>query len=369
MQIDNDVVHTVNFFQTAFMIVLSLSLGEALKSFASDNQNHPLYWDRAPALLAFLLVFFPFFQSMSQYLYVTYLNPRTALEFYPGYLVFDGLMFTLEAGCFFVMSRSLAPRIWRRFYASTLTLMAIDIGWTSVNFFRGVHVGDWLWLDIVVVVALLTLIWFERGRPPSMRPSYVGLAIVAVTTALSYWLERDIYFPLNETKAVLNPHQETPMRNETTVPVQHVKIVLAQPFDTARAAFEAILPKLNTESISLLEAGDVDRARQLLELGPELSIFQSRDHGRVLQIAGLARKAIQYDVGNPLTASKMTRHQLPAALYAPFRVVLYEDAQGRAVFEYDKPSSLFGQFGDADVRAVALGLDVAIDAALRRVGH
>ncbi len=281
MQIDNDVVHTVNFFQTAFMIVLSLSLGEALKSFASDNQNHPLYWDRAPALLAFLLVFFPFFQSMSQYLYVTYLNPRTALEFYPGYLVFDGLMFTLEAGCFFVMSRSLAPRIWRRFYASTLTLMAIDIGWTSVNFFRGVHVGDWLWLDIVVVVALLTLIWFERGRPPSMRPSYVGLAIVAVTTALSYWLERDIYFPLNETKAVLNPHQETPMRNETTVPVQHVKIVLAQPFDTARAAFEAILPKLNTESISLLEAGDVDRARQLLELGPgTFDLPESRSRAR-----------------------------------------------------------------------------------------
>lgn len=115
--------------------------------------------------------------------------------------------------------------------------------------------------------------------------------------------------------------------------------------------------------------GDIKRARQLLEEGPELSIFQSRDHGEVLKIAGLVRKALQYDVGNPLTASKMTRHQLPAALYAPFRTVLYEDAQGQAIFEYDKPSSLFGQFGDDEVTAVALGLDAAIEAVLRRVGQ
>jgi hypothetical protein len=41
----------------------------------------------------------------------------------------------------------------------------------------------------------------------------------------------------------------------------------------------------------------------------------------------------------------MTRHQLPAAPYAPLRVVLFEHEQGRAVFEYDKPLSFFGRFG------------------------
>lgn len=84
----------------------------------------------------------------------------------------------------------------------------------------------------------------------------------------------------------------------------------------------------------------------------------------MLQIAGLTRKALQYDIGNPNTASKMTRHQLAAAQYAPFRVVLYEDAEGRAVFEYDKPSSLFGQFGDPAVTAIAEGLDRAIERAI-----
>ena len=154
---------------------------------------------------------------------------------------------------------------------------------------------------------------------------------------------------------------------EATIAVQHMKIVLVQTFEAARDAFESILPVLNTEVITFLREGDIERAKQVLEEGPELSIFQRRDHGRVLQIIGLARKALQYDVGNPLTASKMTRHQLPAALYAPFRAVLYEDPEGRAVFEYDKPSSLFWQFGDPDVTAVALGRDAAIEAAVRRV--
>jgi len=34
----------------------------------------------------------------------------------------------------------------------------------------------------------------------------------------------------------------------------------------------------------------------------------------------------------------MTRYRLSAALYAPLRVVLFADEQGRGVFEYDKPS-------------------------------
>jgi hypothetical protein len=44
-------------------------------------------------------------------------------------------------------------------------------------------------------------------------------------------------------------------------------------------------------------------------------------------------KAMQYEIGNPLTAERMTRYVLGAALYAPLRIVPYEDASGRAIFE------------------------------------
>ena len=84
----------------------------------------------------------------------------------------------------------------------------------------------------------------------------------------------------------------------------------------------------------------------------------------MLRIVGLARKAVQYEIGNPLTASRMTQHQLPASLYAPLRVLLYENEAGRAVFEYDRPSSLFGQFGDERVTAVGCELDAKLESVL-----
>jgi hypothetical protein len=80
--------------------------------------------------------------------------------------------------------------------------------------------------------------------------------------------------------------------------------------------------------------------------------------------SGQPRKAVQYDIGNPLTAMRMTQHQLPASLYAPLRVVLYESEAGGASFEYDRPSSLFGQFGDERVTAVARELDASLERVL-----
>jgi hypothetical protein len=50
--------------------------------------------------------------------------------------------------------------------------------------------------------------------------------------------------------------------------------------------------------------------------------------------------------------------------YAPLRIILYEEEQGQAVFEYDLPSSLFGQFGDDRVTAVGLELDAELESAL-----
>jgi hypothetical protein len=63
----------------------------------------------------------------------------------------------------------------------------------------------------------------------------------------------------------------------------------------------------------------------------------------------------------------MTRHNLGAAIYAPLRVVLFETEAGDVVFEYDKPSTLFGQFGDEKITEVARYLDRELEAALVKV--
>src|SRR6266478_741552 len=87
-----------------------------------------------------------------------------------------------------------------------------------------------------------------------------------------------------------------------------------------------------------------NRLRTHVKNSPKLWLFLVRNHGELTAADGLTAKAMQYEIGNPLTAERMTRHVLAAALYAPLRVVLYEVPSGRGVFEYDLPSSLFGQF-------------------------
>ena len=136
----------------------------------------------------------------------------------------------------------------------------------------------------------------------------------------------------------------------------------SKPFVTVKANLERLVPKLDEGIFQLDAEGKIERLRQKLEEGPELAIFLFRDHGGLLKTIGRANKAVQYEIGNPLTASKMTRHQLAAGLYAPLRVILYEDETGGSIFEYDKPSSLFGQFDDEQISADARGLDVALEA-------
>ncbi|NHN90034.1 DUF302 domain-containing protein [Acetobacter conturbans] len=148
------------------------------------------------------------------------------------------------------------------------------------------------------------------------------------------------------------------------ISVEHVRIACARPFELVRTGLEADIPKLDANILMLLSSGDRDGVNRYEEQGPPLFIFLARDHGALLEITGRKRNAVQYEIGNPITASKMTRYDLGAALYAPVRVALFELENGEVVFEYDKPSSLFGQFGDGRVKEVGFYLDQELEAAL-----
>jgi hypothetical protein len=154
-----------------------------------------------------------------------------------------------------------------------------------------------------------------------------------------------------------------------TIPVEHIRIASQRPFAEVRRKLEASVPQLDPSIAEALARGDQKRMQDYEENGPKLSIFLAREHGALLQIAGGKRNAVQYEIGNPLTATKMTRHRLPAGLYAPLRVVLFDDEQGRGIFEYDRPSSFFGLFGDERVTEVGRYLDVTLEAALRNAAE
>lgn len=150
------------------------------------------------------------------------------------------------------------------------------------------------------------------------------------------------------------------------IEIEHIRIESAKSVDEVRLTLEAIVPQRDITVSEALERADKEWVDHERQYGPNLALFLTRSHGRLLAIYGHARKAYQYEIGNPITAASMTQHRLAASLYAPLRVALYEDDRGCGVFEYDKPSSLFGQFGDQRVTDVALELDASLESILER---
>lgn len=160
------------------------------------------------------------------------------------------------------------------------------------------------------------------------------------------------------------PALQPATQSARTLAVEHITIVTRRSFAHVHAALIARLPQLDPRLIDLLMKGQTDAIAAERATGPKLWLFLAREHGRLLAAEGQSANAIQYEIGNPLTAERMTRHQLPAALYAPLRVLLYENPQGFATFEYDRPSSLFAQYGDDRVTQVGRELDAELQAVL-----
>ena len=145
------------------------------------------------------------------------------------------------------------------------------------------------------------------------------------------------------------------------VTIEHVHVETEKPFGEVAAALEARMGKFDPIVDEELRRGaDPESVRARLEqmAGPSgFMLFGTQNHGALLRLARQERKAVQYVVGNPLFALQMTQHDVRASLYAPLRVLLYEDEEGKTCVEYDRPSSLFGQFGKANVTEVAAMLE------------
>jgi uncharacterized protein (DUF302 family) len=148
--------------------------------------------------------------------------------------------------------------------------------------------------------------------------------------------------------------------------VDHVRRTTDKSFAEVTKAFERQLGRFDPEVYrSLAAGGDVEGTRAKLEAlaGPSgFMLFTTHNHGALLRLTGQKRKAVQYIVGNPLFALQMTQHDIRASLYAPLRVLLYEDEAGKSWVEYDKPSSLFGQFGNDRITPTAAMLDHKLEA-------
>ena len=147
----------------------------------------------------------------------------------------------------------------------------------------------------------------------------------------------------------------------STFVARHVRVESVKTFAEVAKNLERQLGRFDPTALHSLRTGvaPADARARIEAMAGEsgFMLFGTTDHGELLSILGEKRKAIQYVVGNPLIAIEMTRHNVAAGLYAPLRVLVYEDQQGRTYLEYDEPSSLFGQFNDERITSVASLLD------------
>ena len=154
--------------------------------------------------------------------------------------------------------------------------------------------------------------------------------------------------------------------NDSRFVVDHVRLATDKHFEEVTAAFERQLGRFEPGVYqALAEGGDAEAARARIEAmaGPSgFMLFGTQNHGALLRIARQQRKAVQYVVGNPLFALQMTQHDIRASLYAPLRVLIYENEEGKTCVEYDRPSSLFGQFGNDRISPTAAMLDRKLEA-------
>jgi uncharacterized protein (DUF302 family) len=154
--------------------------------------------------------------------------------------------------------------------------------------------------------------------------------------------------------------------NDSRFVVDHVRLETDKHFEEVTGAFERQLGRFEPGVYqALVEGGDAEAARARIEAmaGPSgFMLFGTQNHGALLRIARQQRKAVQYVVGNPLFALQMTQHDIRASLYAPLRVLIYENEEGKTCVEYDRPSSLFGQFGNDRISPTAAMLDRKLEA-------
>jgi len=148
--------------------------------------------------------------------------------------------------------------------------------------------------------------------------------------------------------------------------VSHVQNSTTLGFDEYTARFESLLGKHDVTAYQNLlkdptAAKEVERIINA-QAGPSgFMIFAVLDHGSLLAIKGNPKNAKQYVIGNPLLAARMTEYEIRAALYAPLRILVYEDSEHKTLIEYDLPSSLFRQFNNPEVDLVAKDLDLKLE--------
>ncbi|KAI0530353.1 hypothetical protein GGR58DRAFT_493654 [Xylaria digitata] len=159
------------------------------------------------------------------------------------------------------------------------------------------------------------------------------------------------------------------MENEGTKPtISPIIITSKHSFSETREALEATIPPLDLTFQTYIAEGDYAGARAALEALPPLNnfILPPRNFTGLLLAIGKSGQAIQYEIGNPLTAVTMIKYNLDIALHTPRRVLLRVDGD-KVQFKVNALAPLVAKYRIPEVDAVAKKLDAKLTETLCQV--
>jgi hypothetical protein len=158
--------------------------------------------------------------------------------------------------------------------------------------------------------------------------------------------------------------------SNTPVVMDHVTIETSTPYQLVTSRLDDEVKRFDESYRELLKENKIDELRVKLTQGLEPDGFMIHfvaAQGDLLALEGGRQRGNVYYLGNVVAAAQMTKLNFSAALYAPLRLNIYENAQGGTTFEYDKPSTQFGQFHNADIDNVASSLDDHLLSLIKKV--
>jgi len=142
--------------------------------------------------------------------------------------------------------------------------------------------------------------------------------------------------------------------------VEHVTVSSSRHYADVKSDLEGRLGRLDERIRGLLRDGNVEglRAAVAQTAGKDgLIIHYVGVHGDWLIMKGKRANVIEYFIGNVLSAVEMTSVNYGSGLYAPLRVVLYENSRGGSTIEYDRPSTQLSQYHSAEIDDMGRSLD------------
>ncbi|GAB2936068.1 hypothetical protein GCM10027047_35820 [Rhodococcus aerolatus] len=165
------------------------------------------------------------------------------------------------------------------------------------------------------------------------------------------------------------------MTTSTSTPHSMVRLDIAtgQPFAQLLEAFTAAVPPLDLPRLveMVSNGGTWDDVTAAVDAAAphDFVIFSSIDGRGMTQAAGARMSGfVAFEMGNPVIAERMARHDMDAMLYAPLRVLIREASDGTAVLVLDQPSTVFAGLDNDDINAVGRELDMKVARLLDALG-